>query len=77
MIGMMYMELWQILVICILMLPAFFILNYIVVTRAARERRARELRVEQTVASWVGRDYGSGKGRFVNRRYRPRRPGKR
>lgn len=71
------MELWQILVICILMLPVFFLLNYLVVSRAARQRRDRELRVERTVASLVGRDYRSGKGRFITRHYRPRRPGKR
>lgn len=65
------MEMWKILLICLLMLPAFFALNYLVVVYMARSRREREMRVERFVGDSVGSDYRSR--RFVTRRYRPRR----
>ncbi|MCX8206238.1 MAG: hypothetical protein N3G75_00185 [Methanothrix sp.] len=65
------MEIWKILLICLLMLPAFFALNYLVVVYMARSRRDREIRVERFVGDSVGRDYRAH--RFVTRRYRPRR----
>jgi hypothetical protein len=69
-----FMEIWHVVVICILMFPAFFILNYLVVVRAARERRERDLLVDKTIASRVGSDYRER--RFVTRRYRSRKPGR-
>jgi hypothetical protein len=45
------MEIWQILVICILMLPLFFGLNYIVVKSAAKNKRERDDRIERAVAA--------------------------
>ncbi len=66
------MELWKILMICLLMLPIFFVLNYLVVVYLVRSRREREMRVEKAIGESIGRDYRSNK--FVTRRYRPRRP---
>jgi hypothetical protein len=43
-------DLWQILIICALMLPAFFALNYLVVKIAVRKMKERERRFEQAAA---------------------------
>ncbi len=51
------MEIWQIVVICILMLPIFFIANYIVVKKAAAERRSRDDRIERAVSDSVAASY--------------------
>jgi hypothetical protein len=51
------MEIWQIVVICILMFPLFLIANYIVVKKAASERRSRDERVERAVAASVAASY--------------------
>jgi hypothetical protein len=51
------MELWQILLICLLMLPAFFLANYLVVTRMARNRRERDERIDRAAAESVARSY--------------------
>lgn len=45
------MEIWQISLICILLLPAFFALNYIIVKIAVRKRKERELRMEMAIAA--------------------------
>jgi len=67
------MEIWQILVICIILIPVFFGVNYMVVVKASRERRDRDERIERNIAGSIGRDYREGK--FVTKRYRPRKPG--
>jgi len=51
------MEIWHIVVICILMFPLFLIANYIVVKKAASERRSRDERVERAVAASVAQSY--------------------
>ena len=51
------MEIWQIVVICILMFPLFLIANYVVVKKAASERRNRDERVERAVAASVAASY--------------------
>ena len=51
-----HLELWQIVIICLVMVPAFFFLNYLVVMYAARARRSREDRVERAIAAGVARD---------------------
>jgi len=56
------MEIWQILLICLLMFPAFFLANYLVVTRMARNKREREERIERAVADSVARSFAD-KGR--------------
>jgi hypothetical protein len=55
------MEIWQIIVICILLVPVFFVANYFVVKRMAAERRSRDERIEQAVAKSVA-DSFSKKG---------------
>jgi len=64
-----HLEIWQIVAICLLMLPAFFVANYIVVKKMVRERTAREERIDRFVAAGVGRDMSPG-NRFKRR---PRR----
>ena len=48
------MEIWQIAVICILMFPLFLIANYIIVKKAASERRRRDERIERPLLqAWL------------------------
>ncbi len=51
-----HLEIWQIAAICLLMLPLFFIANYVIVKRMVQERKVREDRVERFVAASVARD---------------------
>jgi hypothetical protein len=51
------MEIWQIVVICILMFPLFLIANYIIVKKAAMQRRARDDRIERAVSDSVAASY--------------------
>ncbi len=51
------MEIWQIVVICILMFPLFLIANYVVVKKAASERRSRDERIERAVSDSVAASY--------------------
>ena len=68
------MEIWHIVVICILMLPLFLLANYIVVKKAATEQRLREERVDRAVAASVAESYADKSKRFQSwPRYRPTR----
>jgi len=58
------MEIWQIVVICILMLPLFLIANYIIVKKAASERRRRDERIERAVSDSVAASYADKSKRF-------------
>lgn len=51
-----HLEVWQIVAICLLMLPVFFAANYVIVKRMVQERKAREDRVERFIAASVARD---------------------
>ena len=51
------MEIWHIVVICILMFPLFLIANYIIVKKAASERRMRDERIERAVGQSVAETY--------------------
>ena len=51
-----HLEIWQIVAICLLMLPLFFIANYVIVKRVVQERKIREDRVERFIAASVARD---------------------
>ncbi len=53
-----FMELWHILVICILMVPAFLVANYIIVKRIVRERKRMEDRMERAISANVARNMG-------------------
>lgn len=44
------MEIWQIVVICILMIPLFLAANYFIVKKMAADRRLRDDRIERAVA---------------------------
>jgi hypothetical protein len=58
------MEIWQIVVICILMLPLFLIANYVIVKKAASERRSRDERIERAVSDSVAASYADKSKRF-------------
>jgi hypothetical protein len=58
------MEIWQILIICFLMLPAFYVANYFIVTRMVRQRRHREDMMERAVAISVARRMRSKKDKY-------------
>ena len=53
------MEMWQIVLICVLLLPAFYLANYLVVKRMAKNRRVREDRIERVVAASVAKSFTS------------------
>lgn len=58
------MEIWQIVMICILMLPLFLIANYILVKKAASERRRRDERIERAASDSVAASYADKSKRF-------------
>ncbi len=59
------MEVWQIVIICILLVPAFLAANYFVVIRAARNRRSRDEMIERTVAQSVAESFSkNGAARY-------------
>ncbi len=49
------MEIWQILIICLLMLPVFYAANYFIVKRMAQQKRQREDLMERAVAISVAK----------------------
>ncbi len=55
------MEIWQIVVICILMLPIFFLANYLIVKSAAKNRKETEQRLELAAAMSVNRSLKASK----------------
>lgn len=59
------MEIWQIIVICIALVPIFFVVNYVVVRKMVAERKAREERIERAVAKSVADSFSkTGMGRY-------------
>jgi uncharacterized membrane protein affecting hemolysin expression len=57
------MEIWQIVVICLLLVPAFLLANYVIVKKMVRQRREQEERIERAVAASVARSMGRDKYR--------------
>ena len=55
------MELWHIVVFCILLFPLFLAANYFLVKKMAAERRSRDDRLERAVSDSVKESY-AGKG---------------
>jgi F0F1-type ATP synthase membrane subunit b/b' len=53
------MEMWQIILICILLLPTFYLANYLVVKKMVKNRREREDRIERAVAASVAKSFAS------------------
>ncbi len=59
------MEIWQIVLICILLIPIFFIANYIIVRKMAAEKKSRDERIERAVAESVAKSFAQkGPGKF-------------
>jgi hypothetical protein len=70
------MEIWQILIICLLLLPAFYLANYILVKKLVGQKKQQEDLMERAVAISVARrmaarkDKYSPKPRFGSRKKR-------
>jgi hypothetical protein len=58
------MEIWQIVVICILMIPAFLAANYFIVKKMAADRRLRDERIERAVSESVAASFADKSARF-------------
>jgi len=59
------MEIWQIILICISLVPVFFVANYFVVKRMAAEKRSRDEMIERAVAKSVADSFSkNGMGRY-------------
>ncbi|OPY48735.1 MAG: hypothetical protein A4E48_02526 [Methanosaeta sp. PtaU1.Bin060] len=58
------MEIWQIVVICILMIPLFLAANYFIVKKMAADRRLRDDRIERAVAESVAESFSDKSSRF-------------
>jgi hypothetical protein len=58
------MEIWQIIIICLLMLPAFYVANYFIVKRMVRQKRQREEMMERAVAISVARRMRSKEDKY-------------
>lgn len=72
------MEIWQIVLICVLMIPLFLLANYIIVKRMAAERRSRDERIERAVSDSVAASYADKTLRYQSwPRYRAGRKRKR
>jgi hypothetical protein len=72
-----HMEIWQIVAICLLMVPVFLLANYLIVKKMARQRRERDERIERAAAESVARSFRlKGQDRYLSwPRYNPRRKG--
>ncbi len=51
------MQVWQIVVICILMIPLFLAANYFIIKKMAADRRSRDDRIERAVSDSVAASY--------------------
>lgn len=59
------MEIWHIILICILLVPAFFMTNYFVVKKMVASKKEREERIERAVAQSVADSFSkNGAGRY-------------
>ncbi|MDM7940749.1 MAG: hypothetical protein QUS07_10485 [Methanothrix sp.] len=58
------MEVWQIVVICILMIPLFLAANYLIVKKMAAERRSRDDRIDRAVSESVAASYADKDARY-------------
>jgi len=57
------MEIWQIVVICVLMIPVFLAANYFIVRKMAAERRSRNERIERAVSDSVAKSFAEKRKR--------------
>ena len=52
-----FMEIWQIVVICILLIPLFMAANYYMVKKMVANRKSRDDRIERAVSDSVAASY--------------------
>ena len=58
------MEIWQIILICILLFPAFLAANYLIVKKMAAEKRSRDERIERAVSDSVAASFADKNARY-------------
>ncbi len=58
------MEIWQIVLICVLLIPVFLAANYFIVRKIAMERRSRDERIERAVSDSVARSFRDKGARY-------------
>jgi hypothetical protein len=58
------MEVWQIVVICILMVPLFLAANYVIVKKMAANRRMQDDRIERAVSDSVAASYADRSAKY-------------
>jgi hypothetical protein len=68
------MEIWQIILICVLLIPVFLAANYLIVKKMAAERRSRDERIERTVSDSVAASFADKNARYQSwPKYRAKR----
>jgi hypothetical protein len=60
------MEVWQIVLICILMVPGFLALNYYFVKKGAANKRSRDEMIERAVSDSVAASFADKSARYQN-----------
>lgn len=58
------MQIWHIIVICILMIPLFLAANYFIVKKMAAEKKSREDRIDRAVSNSVAASYADRDARY-------------
>lgn len=58
------MEIWQILIICLLLLPAFYLANYVLVKKMVAQKKRQEDLMERAVAISIARRMASRKDKY-------------
>jgi len=58
------MEVWQIVLICILMVPGFLAINYYYVKKGAANRRSRDEMIERAVSDSVAASFADKSARY-------------
>ena len=58
------MEVWHIVVICILMVPLFLAANYVIVKKMAANKRKEDDRIERAVSDSVAASYADKSAKY-------------
>lgn len=58
------MQVWQIIVICILMIPLFLAANYFIVKKMAAEKKLRDDRLDRAASDSVAASYADKDARY-------------
>jgi hypothetical protein len=67
-----HLEIWQIVAMCALMVPAFIMANYVVVKKAAMKKRRNEELMERAISMSVNKSMGAARGSGNKFKSKPR-----